>query len=87
MMDVPLRAYRVESCQPPTGRQELPEDWDSFVSTLTPTGPAARKRETVWTLAKGDRRVSCDLVFHGESFGWEFSSSQTAISPTADDLA
>ena len=27
--------------------------------------------EHVWSLRKSERRVDCELRFHGESYGWE----------------
>jgi hypothetical protein len=27
--------------------------------------------EHVWSLRKAERRVDCELRFHGESYGWE----------------
>jgi hypothetical protein len=27
--------------------------------------------EHLWTLRKSDKRIDCELRFHGESYGWE----------------
>ena len=46
---------------------------EPFYSPNAKLAPARQPKpgEHVWSLRKAERRVDCELRFHGESYGWE----------------
>jgi hypothetical protein len=41
------------------------------VVRLNRSGSVDRPRKALWTLVKAGKRVDAELMFHGESYGWE----------------
>jgi hypothetical protein len=48
---------------------EIP--WYAPGATVKPMVYTPHLRERAWTLTKRGKRVDCELLFHGESYGWE----------------
>lgn len=48
-------------------------DDEPFYSPNARPAPVRQPKpgELVWSLQKAERRVDCELRFHGESYGWE----------------
>jgi hypothetical protein len=61
------------ACQPQSSavRPRLPDDWQSFIEH--PVAATADRRERLFEFmrASDGALMSCELRFHGESYGWE----------------